>query len=111
MAKYTTYFNDSKVIVVSRYAGKSVRGVAKCDPKDQFNGVYGERLATARCDVKVSEKRQRRAAELATAAAQDLIKAQARLDKMMAYLREATDDFDAAQKALAEIEAEAGVTR
>ena len=111
MARYNTYTADNKIIVVSRYAGKTVRGVAKCDPQDMYNGVYGERLAKARCDKKVCEKRKMRAAQLANEAAEKLIAAQARLEKMMAYLKDTTIDLEEAEKLVADIEAEAGVVR
>lgn len=31
--RYRFYVTDNKVICVSSYAGKTVRGVAKCDPQ------------------------------------------------------------------------------
>lgn len=54
--------HDAKVIVaVSRYAGKTVRGVAKCHPNDEFNTEFGIKLAVARCNIKVAKKRAARA--------------------------------------------------
>lgn len=99
MARYNIYFNKNQCIAVTRYAGKSVRAVAKCDPVDKFDGAYGERLATARCDVKVAEKRQRRAVELANSAINALIDYQKRVDKLMEFVTQATAE-------LAEAEAE-----
>ena len=63
MGRYK-YFTDEKsrrVIVVSTYAGKTVRGVAKADPRDDFDIDRGKNLAKARCDMKVAEKRAKRA--------------------------------------------------
>lgn len=108
MAKYTTYQNDNKVIVVSKYAGKAVRGVAKCDPADVFNGVFGEDLAKARCDLKISTKRHRRACELAVQALEDLKAAQARVDKMIQFVNESTVEVEYAKKHLEDLEAQAG---
>lgn len=35
--KYRYYTNGRRVIAVSTYAGKTVRGVATCDPGDEFS--------------------------------------------------------------------------
>lgn len=50
-----------KVIAISTYAGKRVRGVAKCDPQDTFNIEKGKELAAARCAVRIAQKRLNRA--------------------------------------------------
>ncbi len=50
-----------KVVAVSTYCGKIVRGVAKCDPKDSFDLEKGKMLAAARCNAKIAEKRRKRA--------------------------------------------------
>lgn len=50
------------VIAVSTYEGKTVRGVAKCDPKDTFDFEKGKKLAAGRCALKIAEKRRKRAA-------------------------------------------------
>lgn len=63
MARYNTYHNGNQVIVVSTYAKKPVRGIAKCDPRDEYSHEFGEKLAKARCDMKVAEKRLARAQE------------------------------------------------
>lgn len=63
MARYSIYHNGNQIIVVSTYAKKPVRGVAKCDPRDEYNHEFGEKLARARCDLKIAEKRLTRAQE------------------------------------------------
>ena len=50
-----------QVVAVSTYAGRTVRGVAKCDPRDNFSLEGGKKLAAARCNVKIAEKRAKRA--------------------------------------------------
>lgn len=50
-----------QVVAVSTYAGRKVRGVAKCDPRDEFSIENGKKLAAARCNVKIAEKRAKRA--------------------------------------------------
>lgn len=46
-----------EVIAISHYAGQTIKGVAKCSPNDEFDLEYGKRLAAARCNQKVCEKR------------------------------------------------------
>lgn len=57
--KYKFYVNvkERTVYAISTYAGKTVRGVAKCAPEDKFDIEYGKRLAAARCNLKVAAKR------------------------------------------------------
>ena len=52
-----------KVIALSTYEGRVVRGVAKCDPRDEFDLEYGKQLAAARCNYKIAQKRAKRAAK------------------------------------------------
>ena len=60
--RYNTYTNGvDKVIVTSTYAGKTVRGIAKCSSEDKFDLEIGKKLAKARCDEKVAFKRMRSA--------------------------------------------------
>lgn len=60
--RYNTYTNGvDKVIVTSTYAGKTVRGIAKCSSEDNFDLEIGKQLAKARCDEKVAYKRMRSA--------------------------------------------------
>ena len=50
-----------EVIAISTFAGKPVRGKAICASDDTFNLEKGKKLAAARCNAKVAEKRYRRA--------------------------------------------------
>ena len=58
---YRYYIADRKVIAVSTYAGKTVRGVAICASEDEFDLDFGKQLAAARCNEKVAAKRLARA--------------------------------------------------
>lgn len=61
--KYKVFTNSkNEIIAVSTYAGKTVKGVAKCDPRDSFDKSKGEQLAIARCAAKLqrSVERERR---------------------------------------------------
>lgn len=51
------------VVAVSRHAGRTVKGYAKCDPDDEFDLEIGKRLAAARCNATVIAKKQKTAHE------------------------------------------------
>lgn len=88
MARYQIFDNGKdKVIVVSTYAGKPVRGVAKCAPNDEFNISRGSDLAAIRCDMKIAQKRLKRAKEKYNEAVEALNEAQKWSDRMEDYLR------------------------
>ena len=85
--KYTFYTDGlSKVIAVSTYAGKVVRGVAKCDPKDKFDIEKGKELAEARCQEKIAQKRAARARKEYDKALAAYEAAAARVNKMNEYV-------------------------
>ena len=58
---YRIYETPNKVIAVSSFAGQTVRGVAKCNPADEFDAEKGAALAAARCGLKIAQKRTKRA--------------------------------------------------
>lgn len=60
--KYRYYHTDNQVIAVSTFAGRTVKGIAKCDPHDEFSMENGKRLAALRCNNKITAKRLKRAA-------------------------------------------------
>ena len=106
MARYQTYLaGEKKIIVVSRYAGKVVRGVAKCAPDDAFDMQKGEELARLRCDEKIAEKRVARSEEAVAAAVEALAAAQKRLDAMKAYNADAVAEYAQVHTELAALEA------
>lgn len=56
--KYRYYTNGKNVVVaVASYAGRTVRGVAKCSDQDEFNLETGKKLAAARCAMKIARER------------------------------------------------------
>ena len=105
MARYQTYHVDNKTIVVSKYAGKTVRGVAKCAPGDLYNAVSGEDLARLRCDEKIAVKRVARSQEAYAAAVENLLRAQKRVDAMKNYMSDASGELDTVRAELAKLEA------
>lgn len=98
--RYRYYKVGNKIICVSTFAGKKVRGVAICSPKDNFNEATGKNIARARCDVKVAEKRIKLAHQLANEAFDNMTKATDRLNKMEEYYSDAIERYEDAQNAL-----------
>ena len=89
MEKYRFYSTTNKVVAVSTYEGKTVRGVAKCDPRDQFDMEQGRQLAAARCNQKIAMKRQRRAQRELNKSIAAYDQAQKHLYKMNDYYEDA----------------------
>lgn len=89
LEKYRFYTNGSRVIAVSTYCGKTVRGVAVCHPDDNFDIEIGKRIAAARCNEKIAEKRLARASNKANEAGLDVIRAQQHQKEMQAYYNDA----------------------
>ena len=105
MDKRYKYTRDSgnTVIVISTYAGKTVKGIAKCDPNDKFSYVYGQRLAKARCDAKISKKRYKNANNKVKAALEALNAAREYYNKMVEYEMDSFKAMDAAKENLTNI--------
>lgn len=97
---YTYYTTNNKVICVSSFAGKHVRGIAKCSPNDDFSLEKGKELARLRCDLKIAHKRVANADRLYTEAMNKLNVATNRAVKMQSYVADATGDLSAAEIAL-----------
>lgn len=84
--KYRHYTDGfGKVIATSTYAGKTVRGVAKCSDRDEFDMESGVKLAEARCNARIAVKRAANAQRLYDIAVEELARAQARVDAMAQY--------------------------
>lgn len=49
--------NGTTILAISSFAGKTVKGVAKLDPRDSFDPTSGEELAKARCRSKIAQRR------------------------------------------------------
>jgi len=86
ISKYKFYITpDNKTIAISTYAGKTVRGVAKTDPRDTYDAEYGKELAAARCALKIAKKREKRANRQVKKAADQMAFAYANLEKVRKY--------------------------
>ncbi len=59
------YETDGKNYVIANqtYCGNPVKGKAICGAEDTFDFEYGKRLAAARCNEKIAEKRFGRASK------------------------------------------------
>ena len=92
-----------QVVAVSTYAGRKIRGVAKCDPRDKFSISAGKKLAAARCNLKVAEKRAKRA-QMKYAEAIDVFNESCKYrDDMAAYLQDSTFELEEAKRELNEV--------
>ena len=78
-----------RVVAVSTYEGKTVRGVAKCDPRDNFDMELGKQLAAARCNQKIARKRVNRASKQYNKAENAVEKANKHMTAMTEYLHDA----------------------
>ena len=88
LEKYKFYFAGNKIIAVSTYAGKLVRGVSICHPEDNFSKEIGMRLAAARCNEKVANKRYARSQAEYIKACKERDAAIARVDAMKEYMND-----------------------
>lgn len=88
--KYRFITSGNKVIALSTYAGKVVRGIAKCAPGDEFDIEKGKKIAAARCATKIAHKRVCRAAQKVEEAEIAFAKAQKFKNDMLLYLNEST---------------------
>ena len=103
--KYIYNIAENKVVCVSRFAGKAVRGIAKCDTScDKFNVESGKELSQARCDVKVAEKRVKRANQKVAEAFKAYEQAKKYLDKMHEYSNDANAELNSAVLRLQDVE-------
>lgn len=114
VSKYKVYVYDQKnpdgsvrckvVAAASTYAGRTVKGYAKCDPTDTFDRDQGVKLAAARCNRAVAEKRMKRAEKKVAEATAALARAQKFMDDMNRYHNDATRDLNAAKAEVTELE-------
>jgi len=100
MARYRFIEAGNKIICISTYAKKVVRGVAKCSPNDNFDIEIGKKLAQLRCDEKIADKRANRALDKYLEAGEILAEAQMYFHNMKQYYVDSEDKHD---KALAEL--------
>jgi hypothetical protein len=93
-----------KVVAESTFAGKKVRGVAKCAPGDEYDPDIGMNLATLRCNLKIAAKRLARAEQKKYEAYDAFADAAQHYDAMSNYWSDAVQDYNNAAAQLAELE-------
>ena len=98
--------SNIRIVAVSSFAGKPVKGYADLHPKDEFDVEYGKALAAARCAEKIAVKRCKRAYNKVDEAKAMANAALTHLQKMMQYEADAEANYNLASYALAEIRAE-----
>lgn len=100
--KYKCYGYDEKnedgsirchcVVAISTYAGKTVKGYAKCHPSDAWDWEKGKALAIARCAEKIAKKRAARATAKLAEAQEILAEAVAYVNDMTEYFTDSADE-------------------
>ena len=102
--KYKIDEEKRTIVAMSTFAGKTVAGVARCAPADEFDIDTGKKIAAARCSVKVAEKRVKRAEDCYDYAVEAMKYWSDRVAKMKHYKDDAITAFEAAFDALTNIE-------
>ena len=92
-----------RIVAVSSFAGKPVKGYADCHPNDEFDVEYGQALAAARCAEKIAAKRCKRAYNKVDEAKAQVAAAMVHLEKMMKYEADAEASYNIASYDLATI--------
>ena len=95
-----------RIVAVSSFAGKVVKGYADCNPCDTFDVTYGQELAAARCAEKIAAKRCKRAYDKVDEAKAQMDAAIAYFRKMMQYEADAEARYNVASYNLQTILAE-----
>jgi hypothetical protein len=99
----TTKSGAKQIIAISTYAGRTVKGIATCDPKDEFSIEVGKELAAARCNLKVAKKRAKRADTKVNDAIKTMQEAEQYYNRMVDYASDALVDVANAEDRLVDI--------
>ena len=91
------------IVAVSSYAGRKVKGYAKCNPDDEFDLEKGKALARARCNQKIANKRRNHAAKKYMEAVSAKYKAVREFERMKQYYIDSVDKLDVATDELVKI--------
>jgi hypothetical protein len=92
------------IVAMSTFAGKTVVGVARCAAEDTFDIEAGKRLAAARCNLKIAEKRMKYAEHCYTLACKYAEHWKNEKTKMATYDSDSTKAYLDAVANLAEVE-------
>lgn len=100
---YKYVVTPTKVIALSSYGGRTVRGIAKCHPGDTFNEDVGKALAAARCNEKIAAKRYARAQKEYIDMVQELHQMEAKAHKVANYLHDSYEAYKEARMTVVEV--------
>lgn len=93
---YTIIHNRDTTIAYSTFAGKTVKGYAKCSPEDKADPAIGEKLAKARCGLKIAKKRRKWAESQYDKAKAEMFAAIKHFNEMESYTKDSIEAvFDA----------------
>lgn len=106
ISKYKFFTNPktNEVIAVSTFAGRTVKGHAKCHSNDAFNLEIGQKLAALRCGQKIALKRVARARRCVERAKYEYEHALEMLVKMIGYQNDSEGELAEIESELAEFE-------
>ena len=100
MRTFTYSFSENRVYCMTFYAGKTVKGVAKRDPEDEFDLEAGKKLARARCNYKLRKKQLKNKIKRCEIAEAELMIAQTHARNAVIYKVEAEENLKAAKRNL-----------
>ena len=100
---YTFIHLKDRILAISTYAGRTVKGTSKCSPDDSFNAELGETIAAARCNVKVAKRRMRAAERKYAEAVKCAAEAQAQANKIKRIMDETATALSFAESELNEV--------
>lgn len=109
--KYHFYYHkeNNTVVCTTLYKGQMVRGVAKCDPCDEFDVELGKKLAYLRCKMKFARKKFKRALQAERDALFAANRVQGDLDKACEFVNDSGAQLDDAICELRKFEAELNI--
>lgn len=105
--KYHFYYNEESrtIVCTTTYKGQMVRGIAKCDPNDEFDLDDGKKLAYLRCKAKFARKKLRRASKACLDAFVVANRANYNLDKAQEFKEDSDAQLTSALNELRDFEA------
>jgi hypothetical protein len=100
-------FTDDKgrqvIVAISHYAGHVVKGYAKCSAEDSFDLELGKKIAAARCNKKVLNKKMKHSEQKAKEYAAIAAIASKNADISAQMLQDSIAAYDEANKYLEDI--------
>ena len=104
--KYHFYHNaaTNTIVCTTTYKTHTIRGVAKCDPDDNFDLETGKRLAYLRCRLKYAQKKAKRSLVAYRDAAYAEARARNHLNNMIDFVQDSEEQVNVASNELIKFE-------